>query len=165
VPHDLKIQRGTWKPASDKVRGVRVPAMLTHITPPPPAHLDDFHREVWNRFAADVGEMRICTRQDLAALEMLTDTYVEMRKLRAEIMELPTLTFPITKIVEGKDGTRTTTKTLAIRPEVAALNAVDNRLLGLLGRFGLTPADRGRVDDLGAPKPGGKGEEPEQEFG
>jgi len=42
-------------------------------------------------------------------------------------------------------------KMLRARPELALLGDIDRRLLSLLARFGMTPADRSRVDDLGTP--------------
>lgn len=163
VPLELKVQRGTVNKSRENNRPNRVPRLRPHV-PPPPKHFDEFHREVYVHFANDLDEMRVCTKQDWASLEVLASTYCEMRKLRAEIMELPSLTFEVVKEIEKKDGTIIRTTTLAIRPEVAALNAVDTRLTGLLGRFGLTPADRGRVDDLGA-KDEGTPQNPEDEFG
>lgn len=164
VPLELKLQRGSYNPSKDKARGVRVPRLRPHV-PPPPKHFDAFHREVYVHFANDLSEMRVCTKQDWASLEVLTCTYCEMRKLRAEIMELPSLTYEVVKEVEKKGGALVRYHTLAIRPEVSALNAVDTRLTGLLGRFGLTPADRGRVDDLGAKDEDGAPKAPEEEFG
>lgn len=88
--------------------------------------------------------LRITTADDAAAFELLCSSWAEAQKLR-EVLRREGVTYETLK----SQGTRM----VRARPELTALGDIDRRVLNLLARFGLTPADRSRVSDLALPDP------------
>jgi phage terminase small subunit len=136
VPTPLKVLNGTENPSR---RNEREPHLPPHI-PEPPAHLSPEEFDAWRRFGELLEPMRCATDQDAAAFEMLVVAFVQHQRLAAALREAKTLVYG-GKRPDGSVMLRT-------RPELTALGDVGRRLLILLGRFGLTPADRARVVQL-----------------
>jgi hypothetical protein len=136
-PTQLRILAGTL-PASQAPKAEPKPPFAA---PHPPPYLSDDERLAWNRCAEAVSSIRICAAQDFAGFESLVCTFVEAQRLRASLREAGSSTYT-TVSASGSAMLRP-------RPELSALAAVEARLLSWLTRFGLTPADRSRVSDLG----------------
>lgn len=152
-PTVLKIIRGT---ENVTLKNKREPASAFSV-PAAPSYFTKAERTAYDRFGECLDRTRVCTKDDFAALELLATTYCEMQRLRQALRdEDPD---DLTYETFNKYGA-----VRRIRPELSALADVDRRLLGLLGRFGLTPADRGRVDDLGVDADGKPVADPEAEF-
>lgn len=154
VPTPLKLLKGSLNPSRENKRAPKVRARV----PPAPEHLDVEERTAWQRFARILSPLKVCASEDFAALESLVTTWVQAQRLRAQLR----------RDAEGgdKDLTYETTNAMGgemqrIKAAVTALNEVDRRLKDWLGRFGLTPADRGRVS---ADTNGKDPKDPEAEF-
>jgi len=146
LPTNIKLLKGTL----DRSRqNPKEPKVEPHI-PGPPEYFSDLERRAWGRFAQQLDPLAVASDADFAALEMLVVTFCHHLRLTATLREKP-LTYA-TETMHGKAMLRT-------RPELTALGDVDRRLLVLLGRFGLTPADRARVvSEVG------QGADPDDEF-
>lgn len=152
-PTQLKIVKGTFQPER---ANEDEPAFVFAI-PTPPAYLSPEEREAWDMFAKTLAGMRITTDDDRVALEMLSCTYAQYQRFQA--------------VLRKKGDTYETTtaagsKMFRPRPEQVLLGDCERKLLNLLGRFGLTPADRQRVSDLAKGSGGGRGvgEDKDKEF-
>lgn len=155
VPPALKLLRGT---ANKSREAKKNPPKTVPKVPPPPEHLDEEERAAWAKFAAILDPLRVCSAEDAAALESLVTAWVQAQRLRAELRD----------DAEGGDKTLTYETTnqagaamQRIKAALTALNEVDRRVKDWLGRFGLTPADRGRVRAAGDGK---DSSDPEAEF-
>src|SRR5688572_3218304 len=95
--------------------------------------------------------MGVTAAEDAAAFELLVTTYVQHQRLAATL-RAESLTYTTVNAQGGE--------MIRARPEVALLADVDRRLLVLLGRFGLTPADRSKV----VSHPGNASADPDDEF-
>lgn len=150
-PTKLKLLSGT---AQSSRLNKREPNVSPPTIPDPPPYLLAEEAEAWRRFGSVIDPMRIVTREDFASFELLVVTYAEMVRLRNSLRQNGyEMVYECAKSEGG--GTM-----LRARPEMALLSDVDRRLVNLLGRFGLTPADRSRVsmaDSHGA-------QDPEDEF-
>lgn len=133
----------------------------TFAIPDPPKHLSKEQRAAWKLFAEKISTMRITTEEDFAALEMLACRWAHYQELQAKLRTKDGMTYETT--------TANGSRMIRPRPELTMLQTVEHALLGLLGRFGLTPADRQRVKTIKGTK-GGKGGKhgevsaPEEEF-
>jgi len=141
VPTALKLLRGTLN-KSREAKQSRSPPAVTLGIPDAPDHLDEEESAAWERFARILSPLRVCAQEDFAALESLVTAWVQVQRLRAELRADAAagdkkLTY---ESVNDKGATMQ-----RVKPAVTALNEVDRRLKDWLGRFGLTPADRGRV--------------------
>jgi P27 family predicted phage terminase small subunit len=153
-PTVLKIVGGT----NNVTRQNKKEPKVHPEVPGAPEYLTKQERAAYERFAASLGDMRCTTKDDFAALEQLACTYAEMQRLRQALRdEDPN---DLTYETFNKYGA-----VRRLRPELTALGDVDRKLLALLGRFGLTPADRSRVNDEGLDGEGSKPRSGEDEFG
>lgn len=150
VPTQLKVLRGTINTTR---QNWSEPALESRI-PVAPGYLSELELEAWEKFAAILGPMRVVAAEDAVAFEMLAVTYAQHQRLAAALREATLL------IYSPKTGDKAA-RMLRARPEMGMLADVDRRLLALLGRFGLTPADRQRVVG-GAADP--DADDPEDEF-
>jgi P27 family predicted phage terminase small subunit len=104
--------------------------------PKPPADLSPGERVAWDRFCAAALKLRVISEDDWAAMEQLAFYYSEAQTLR-EFIRKKGRTYNTTTY-QGDTMVRP-------RPEVTMLREADRNMLNLLGRFGLTPADRAKV--------------------
>jgi phage terminase small subunit len=129
-----------------------------------PAHLDDGERKAWEYLADLAGGMKITSREDVAAMEMLACAWAQRDELQAYFRKLR---------ADGGDGDgdvyvyETITKDGSAmrrpRPEKAILDTCEKQIILLLGRFGLTPSDRSKVRAAGG-SGGTDGPNPDDEF-
>lgn len=138
VPTTLKLLNGTLNPTRANDREPRLAPCL----PDAPAHLTEEERAAWSRLGLLLEPLRVLTSADSAAFEMLVVAYVHHQRLAQSLREAKALVYASKK----QDGSLW----IRQRPELAALADVGRRLLVLLGRFGLTPADRARLVQLEA---------------
>ena len=126
--------------------------------PPPPAHLDDDEKKAWKALGKLVTARGLYSAADYWAFEALVLAQVRTDRAAAQLR------------ADAKAGdaaeTYTTTNQAGgtMQREKAASKAYRENakaLAGWLGRFGMTPADRGRVE-AGAVDDGK--ESPEDEF-
>jgi P27 family predicted phage terminase small subunit len=136
VPTALKVLNGTL---NESRHNAREPQLEPRI-PEAPAHLSEKERAAWAHFAQLLEPMRVVTTVDAPAMEMLVVTYVHHQRL-ADALRHDELVYDS----ERKDGGMMR----RLAPEMTALADVSRRLLVLLGRFGLTPADRQKVVQSG----------------
>lgn len=146
-PIEIKIAQGSL----NSTREAKNYPVLPKGVPLPPAWLTDAQRAVWLRLAQCVAPMYITTEADVVAFEAFVNVMVDIQVARASLEMHGNAIFTET---ESKYGT-----TIKTRPEWKVLSDLDKRMLTYLSRFGMTPADRGRVSSL---KPQGKGNTFEQ---
>jgi P27 family predicted phage terminase small subunit len=142
-PTALKLLEGTARPD----RATPLEPKLAPKLLPCPDRLTGEERQVWTELTDVLFQMGVVTVADPVALEDLAHTIVELRELRVSVK---------------RDGYTYESETEAgdrfIRPNpaVKAMADASRRQLALLGRFGMTPADRAKVSaapksDAGSP--------------
>lgn len=137
-PTALKLLQGTL----NTTRQNKAEPHGTPGIPQPPDYLCPEELLIWHRFAAILDPMRIVNREDFASFELLVATYGEMVRLRNALRrDGYAMTYETA-------NDKTHTVMLRARPEMQLLADVDRRLVTLLARFGLTPADRSRVSSM-----------------
>jgi P27 family predicted phage terminase small subunit len=148
VPTNLKPMNGMLNPTREN----RDEPKLTPHIPEAPARFNDEERAAWEKFARLLEPLRVTTDVDAAALEMLAVAWVHHQRLAHALREAKQLVYASKTVTREKDESGeevlVTKLLLRTRPELAAIADVGRRLLVLLGRFGLTPADRARVVQL-----------------
>jgi P27 family predicted phage terminase small subunit len=118
---------------------------------PAPRGLSVRAKTVWRLAAPLLHGMRVLTAADGPALEGLCEAIADLRAARAALAKSISIGIgpdkeviaaggSLTYVTVGKSGPM-----IRMRPEVAAIADADRRVCMWLGRFGLTPADRGRV--------------------
>ena len=128
IPTQLKVLKGT---AQRSRMNLQEPRPSTGV-PEMPEGLDEEHQRSWERHAALLTGMKVLTVADGPALESMVRVHVELRRLQAEVAQLPAFE-------------RTDSGLLKRHPGISAIADCDRRYLSWLTRFGLTPADRSRV--------------------
>lgn len=128
--------------------------------PDMPEYLDERQQAAWKYFVGVLAELGVLFRADAVALEALSCTYAQVQQLYDALREQAaagddSLTYETTS-EKGPTVQRA-------KPEVQLLKELNAQLQGWLGRFGLTPADRGRVS--AAKKPTNGSANPDDEFG
>lgn len=163
TPTNLMVMAGADKKHPERLNK-REPKRITRGIPPPPPYLLPDEQESWLRFAQVLdSSMGVMTKEDFAAFEALVCTWEEVKRLRQALRDDPRITVSEPKCNKAGEVVGEVVKA---RPEWSLLNTADSRLMQWLGRFGLTPGDRGRVQDLdGAEPPGAQKNNPDREFG
>jgi phage terminase small subunit len=143
----VPLPRSPTGPDADRLR-------YRHL-PPPPDRLSPEQRAQWLRMMPMVAD--VAGEVDVAMFELMVVELAMWLDLTQLTRERP---------VEERYAYESHNKfgtVLRVRPEVATLADCGRRLTLLLGRFGLSPADRGRVMDPGE---GGSGDakDPDAEF-
>jgi P27 family predicted phage terminase small subunit len=136
IPDHLKVVNGN--PGKRPLN--RKPPKTDVGAPVCPAHLSDEAKVQWGRFSVLLEQMGVLTTADGAALEQLSELYVEATTLRRDIK-----TNGHTLQVTSTQGE----KVAKANPSVAMLRAVEIRIAQYLIEFGLTPAARTRVHTVG----------------
>jgi P27 family predicted phage terminase small subunit len=153
VPSKLKLLRGTFNGSRSNPDEPETEAEI----PTPPEYLTALQRSVWMDVSEVLQDYRVTSPIDAMAFETLVCTWADCRKLRQDIRDQAaagddSLTYE--SLGEGGAEMR------RVKPEMQLLKEREASLRDWLGRFGLTPADRGRVSS----KPDKRGWEPEDEF-
>ncbi|MBC7570779.1 MAG: phage terminase small subunit P27 family [Spirosoma sp.] len=112
--------------------------------PMAPEWLPDEVKTIFNELALHFADMRVLGQADGKALELLADAYHEYRTARQFIYENGS-----TYESPTKDGGRI----VRAYPQVNIASDAFKRVRAMLIEFGATPAARGKVDALPAPKP------------
>lgn len=131
---------------------------LDFAIPAPPSHLNKHQTWAWHQMTKALSPMRVTTLEDCGALEMLAVAYSNYVLACDVIREY--------QKKGDKDFTYETRNTYGImrriKPAFTAMNEAGTALINLMGRFGLTPADRPRVRTI---KDGNsQSSDPEEEF-
>lgn len=110
--------------------------------PDPPDYLSERQRKAWDYFAVTLRDLGVLYRSDGAALEALACTWAQFIQLHDALREQAangedSLTY-IAITEKGSDMRRA-------KPEVQLIKEVAVQVRDWLGKFGLSPADRGRV--------------------
>ena len=138
LPTAVKKLRGTLRPGRVNKAEPQVPA---GIPKRPPWLKDRISIGLWKELAYLLGNMRVLTVADTAALCLLCSTYAEWRRA-SEIVRTEGFTYEV-KTREGEVTHRR-------RPEVEAAANAAERLRRLLVEFGLTPSSRVKVHAVDA---------------
>ena len=96
-----------------------------------PDWMPDEGRALWARLEPLLSRLGVLTEADAEALAVLCDSWAEWLAARA--------------VVREQGATYFSQRGEAPRPEVRIADAAAKRFVTLLGRFGLTPADRAKV--------------------
>jgi P27 family predicted phage terminase small subunit len=134
-PAPLKKLEGTDRKDRRNVNAPELPVAI----PLMPEWLSDQAKEAYQELSILLTDMRVLTKADRKALEMLCDAYSEYREAR-EIIRTEGMTYETTN-KEGDVMHRA-------RPEVAIASDAFKRVKTMLGEFGLTPATRSKVNAL-----------------
>jgi P27 family predicted phage terminase small subunit len=93
-----------------------------------PPWLDDLGREMWATLKARLDPMMVATRADEIAAGLFCQDYATWRKALDRI--------------NAEGLTIETETTIKAHPCIAIVNQFERNMVRMLGRFGLTPADR-----------------------
>lgn len=131
----------------------REPAGEYAPLPPPAKNLSDTQKRAWRALAELVDPLRIATRQDVVAFGEMVRTYSIVLDAQKSLDD-----------AGGSPVYECMTQfgvTIKERPEVGIIAKYEKLLAYWFNRFGLTPADRSRVSQLG----GDQKADPLDEFG
>lgn len=157
-PTHLKVVAGTAQPCRINANEPEP----QRERPSPPSHLSDRGKAAWAEAVLITDRMGVLTEADPLALEDLAETLADLRAARASLERPLTLTVmddgvPVEKEFAaggeryywtfGKSGPMR-----RARPELADIADASRRLTACLAKFGLNPADRGRVSSKKAAK-------------
>ncbi len=106
------------------------PDLLSDLNPP--AHLPEASAAVWRELAWMLRKAKILTVADVIAFEMLCDAVADYRAVRAKRGNCFVTHSP-------KTGSE------MLDQHLVAQNMLAKRADGLMGKFGMTPADRSKV--------------------
>lgn len=143
-PTTLKIIAGTARPS--RINAAEPQPALAE--PDAPECLSDCARKHWDRLSAMLYSMHVLTQMDEEALAALCEALGDAEKARASLAH-PAVDGggrqlcaggSLTYVTDGKAGPM-----IRPRPEVTMIADADRRVALWLSRFGLTPADRARV--------------------
>jgi P27 family predicted phage terminase small subunit len=140
LPTELKRIRGTLR--QDRVN--KLEPRVSVAAPRPTRRLAPDERREFRKLARRVSVLRVAAAGDDLALELGAAAGAEFWRLRAVIAE--------------KGATYTTTtptgsELVRQRPEAALMADAWRRYAAILGRFGLDPASRSRVEAIAPPDP------------
>jgi P27 family predicted phage terminase small subunit len=146
----MKELAGTQRKGRSNPREPRgAPAAL----PPPPKKASEKVRAAWKRLAAIVDPVRVATAQDVVAFGEMTRAYAIVLDAQQSLDD-----------AGGSPVYECMTQfgvTLKARPEIGIIAQYEKIIAYWFSRFGLTPADRSRVSQLG----GDDAPDPLDEFG
>lgn len=142
-PTHLKVVSGTYRPHREQDDEPQLAAEY----PLPPEHLNDGAKSAWHQAASIAYGMGVLTGADTAALEALAGALGDLRSARASL-ERPLMVGDMQVAAGGERYYWTDGKggpMRRARPELSDISDADRRIASWVGRFGMTPADRGRV--------------------
>lgn len=117
------------------------PPVLKAGIPLPPPDFDEEHIRQWFYLADLIGLMNIATEKDAASLKDFVCIHVAKDRLRRDMDRLG---WPVTYETEGG--------VIKMYPQWSAIGELEKRALAYYARYGMTPADRTRVSQIGSPK-------------
>ena len=115
--------------------------------PEKPDDLSETQSKVWDEVVRVLDPNKVCTEEDFLSLMELVATAAELRDLRRYLNQF-TVDERYTYETENE---KTGTLMIRPRPECGLISDASRRLLPLLARFGLTPADRSKVKMIETP--------------
>jgi P27 family predicted phage terminase small subunit len=143
-PTSLKIIEGTYRPDRSSPNEPELPVERLSA----PDHLTAEATKYWPRLVDQLFNMNVLTSADAEALSSLCEALADASRARTSL-SCPVLDAcgrqicaggSLVYITESKNDTM-----VRARAEVAMIVDADRRVAMWLSRFGLTPADRGRV--------------------
>lgn len=156
VPTALKALKGTDRP--DRVNANEPTPPAIEVGAAPPAWLKDRRaRAYWRELVPILSDARMLAMTDTTALVILAKAYGRWRAYE-DFLEEHGETYDSKAAaiahVEAAAASaeakpvRSSAQMLRPRPEVAMRDKAEDRLVFLLGKFGMTPSDRTRVSAL-----------------
>lgn len=136
TPTKLKVLRGNPGKRPLPKSEPQPPTVPADKVPKPPSWLDGKAKHAWRHVAPLLADIRVLTRADRHALELLVDAYSEWRDCRAAVRKHG----PVQTVRTKAGG-----EMVRQRPEVAMAANAWRRVMAALAEFGLTPASRTRV--------------------
>lgn len=153
TPTALKVLRGTDRPDRTNPEEPTPPAL--EVGAAPPAWLRDRRaRAYWRELVPILSDARMLAMTDTTALVILAKAYGRWRdyedflEANGETYDSKPGAVAATKDEPSATPTRPRPSMLRPRPEVAMRDKAEDRLVLLLGKFGMTPSDRTRVAAL-----------------
>lgn len=151
-PSGLKILEGTNRPDRMNPDEPTPPAIAVGASPP--SWLQDRRaRAYWRELVPILSEARMLAMTDTTALVILAKAYGRWRAYE-DFLEEHGETYDSKAgsakkaETESAPTTSASSQMLRPRPEVAMRDKAEDRLVFLLGKFGMTPSDRARVSAL-----------------
>lgn len=136
-PTELRVLHGSKRGKADRAAEPQVELGV----PTPLGEIDDVGAGAWDSLAETLLSMRVLSKADGLALEMLVAVYSEWRSAQDEIER-----DGATQTVETQHGSK-----MQNHPAVARRSDAWRRLHAMAQEFGLTPAARTRVKAGSAP--------------
>ena len=134
-PTSIKAIQGTLRPDRANKNEPKLDAQI----PTTPSWLSPIAKNAFKEIAELLVDIRVITKADKKALEIMCDAYSEYRELRKVVIEHGP-TFETTGV--GGDTV------IRARPEVAMSSDAWKRFNSQLQQFGLTPASRAKVNAM-----------------
>lgn len=147
-PSGLKVLEGTDR--ADRINPAEPRPPLIEVGTRPPAWLrNKLARAYWRELVPILSRARILALTDTTALVILAKAYGRWRSYE-DFLEANGETYETGRASTAKEGeaVEATGKLLRPRPEVAMRDKAEDRLVLLLGKFGMTPSDRTRISAL-----------------
>jgi P27 family predicted phage terminase small subunit len=153
-PTSLLLLQGTARKKRHLEKRAGEPAVSGDGSlPPPPEDLSDEVLAAWEELAAAI-EFKIFSAEDVHAFRTFAAMWATWKKCQEHVEQ--------NGVTEEKDTKHGTVKQMT--SEARIWMELNSKLLLYFSRFGMTPADRSRVRELGG-KNGHKEEDPDDEFG
>ena len=138
APVNEKKRRGTFKKSRDNA--AHPPVQPVKDLPQAPEHLDEIGKNFYLRLAAHARKMKTLSEQDEIMLEMAAQAYSNFMHCQAVVRESGYVYSNPTKFGTMFRG----------RPEVAMMMQLWKQVEASLTHFGLSPATREKVKQIGA---------------
>lgn len=129
LPKNVVAMRGSKDALAAKSGGVVEPEVSI---PDPPDDMTPDAREVWITFARQLAGMRVMTKADTAALQMLCESWVRWKSATRTVQETGFM-------VRSPSGYPIQ------NPMLSIANKAQEQCLKILAEFGLTPSSRSRI--------------------
>ncbi len=152
LPTSIHELRGTTR--ADRTNPAEPRPPMIEVGERPPTWLRDRHaRAYWRELVPVLSRARMLALTDTTALVILAKAYGRWRHYE-DFLEREGETYDskagVTPAPDGieKPARRASPSMLRPRPEVAMRDKAEDRLVFLLGKFGMTPSDRTKVAAL-----------------
>ncbi len=129
-PDALKEAQGTLRKV--RVNNSQAKFAVPDSFPKPPATMNVYGKRLWRALGPKLKDVGVYTEGDYNAFELLCMAYGDMIKARKDLAKSGTV------VITDKG-------TVYQHPNVGIANQAWKRVQEMLGRFGLTPAERSRV--------------------
>jgi P27 family predicted phage terminase small subunit len=151
-PKALRIVSGN---AGHRPLNAREPTPALGV-PPCPKHVSARAKMLWRTLGKQLLAMRVITKADGLALELLVQAYDEYMDARDLIRGVAELKVFQGQLVEQKDGlvyesiSATGTKMIRAHPAVGIAENAWRRVATMIAEFGMTPSSRTKVSVVGS---------------